>query len=316
MCKNCNIKFSIVVPVYNVKNYLERCLDSLINQTFKNIEIVLVDDGSNDGSDLICDEYASKFEYIKVVHKLNGGLSDARNVGIDNASGEYIIFVDSDDYLCCDSCEKFNLLTNDKPEVITGNAYVLRENGKIEYMKPIGSSKSVFSGLDYMVYQMSHGTCFMAAWLYVYRTDYLKKYNLRFKKGILHEDEEFTPRALINATTVSVSDIIHYNYIIREGSITTSKNKTKNALDVRDTLFSLEKIYRLVDDEDKLKILCNNLVNTFLSMWVSCNVGKNQMKKELKFLYRNCYNIKTYFKLLIFTLNTTLYKNISNMLHK
>ncbi|MBQ5852329.1 MAG: glycosyltransferase family 2 protein, partial [Lachnospiraceae bacterium] len=90
---------SIVVPVYNVEKYLERCVDSLINQTYENIEILLIDDGSKDNSGQMCDEYANKDSRITVYHKENGGLSDARNYGMDRAKGEYIIFIDSDDYV-------------------------------------------------------------------------------------------------------------------------------------------------------------------------------------------------------------------------
>ena len=90
---------SVIVPVYNVEKYLEKCIDSIINQTYQNLEIILVDDGSTDGSGKICDEYSRKDNRIKVIHKENGGLSDARNIGIKNANGGLIGFIDSDDYI-------------------------------------------------------------------------------------------------------------------------------------------------------------------------------------------------------------------------
>ena len=93
---------SVIVPVYNVENYLPRCLDSIINQTYTNLEILLVDDGATDNSGKLCDEYAQKDNRIRVFHKENGGVSSARNMGLDNATGEYIAFVDSDDYI--DKC--------------------------------------------------------------------------------------------------------------------------------------------------------------------------------------------------------------------
>lgn len=94
-----NDLISIVVPIYNVQDYLERCIQSIISQTYKNIEIILVDDGATDNSGKLCDEYLKKDERIKVIHKENGGLSDARNVGKENANGKYIAFIDSDDYI-------------------------------------------------------------------------------------------------------------------------------------------------------------------------------------------------------------------------
>lgn len=99
-----NDLISIVVPIYNVQDYLERCIESIILQTYKNIEIILVDDGATDNSGKICDEYLKKDERIKVVHKENGGLSDARNVGKENANGKYIAFIDSDDYVRTKLC--------------------------------------------------------------------------------------------------------------------------------------------------------------------------------------------------------------------
>ena len=102
---------SVIVPVYNVENYLKRCLDSIINQTYQNIEIILIDDGSTDNSGNLCEDYKKIDNRIKVVHKTNGGLSDARNTGIKKAKGKYITFVDSDDYVEYDYVEYlYNLI--------------------------------------------------------------------------------------------------------------------------------------------------------------------------------------------------------------
>ena len=98
-------KISIVVPMYNVEKYLPECVDKLLDQTYKNLEIILVDDGSPDNCGKIADDYAKKDERVKVIHKPNGGLSDARNVGMDVATGEYLMFTDSDDFLFPSACE-------------------------------------------------------------------------------------------------------------------------------------------------------------------------------------------------------------------
>lgn len=105
---------SIIVPVYNIEKYVSACIESLVNQTYKNLQIILVDDGATDNSGKICDEWANKHPKIEVVHKLNGGLSDARNAGIDNAKGRYIFFVDGDDYVLPDYIEK---IMNCDPEI-------------------------------------------------------------------------------------------------------------------------------------------------------------------------------------------------------
>src|SRR5699024_8305216 len=99
-------KISIIVPVYKVENELDRCVQSLMKQTYKNIEIILVDDGSPDQCPKLCEQYAKEDERIRVIHKKNGGLSDARNAGLNLARGEYVLYVDSDDYIEVDSCER------------------------------------------------------------------------------------------------------------------------------------------------------------------------------------------------------------------
>ena len=106
------VQFSFIVPIYNVEEYLDRCVQSLINQSFTNIEIILVDDGSPDQCPEKCDNYAKQDPRIRVIHKANGGLSDARNAGLEVAIGEYILFVDADDYIELDTCEKLNNYTN------------------------------------------------------------------------------------------------------------------------------------------------------------------------------------------------------------
>ena len=99
-------KISVIVPVYKVEKYLKRCVESIVQQTYQNIEIILVDDGSPDRCPEMCDEYARRDARIKVIHKSNGGLSDARNVGLRIATGEFILYVDSDDYIELDACER------------------------------------------------------------------------------------------------------------------------------------------------------------------------------------------------------------------
>ena len=114
---------SVIVPVYKVEQYLEKCVDSILGQTFKNIEIILVDDGSPDNSGVICDEYAKKDHRIEVIHKSNGGVSNARNVAIEQANGEYLMFIDSDDIVSDDLCKVlFEMLKNNNADISICNA--------------------------------------------------------------------------------------------------------------------------------------------------------------------------------------------------
>ena len=116
-------KISIIVPVYKVEKELDRCVQSLLKQTYKNLEIILVDDGSPDHCPILCDQYALEDERIRVIHKKNGGLSDARNAGLNLATGEYVLYVDSDDYIELDTCERFiKAAGNQKIDIVVGNA--------------------------------------------------------------------------------------------------------------------------------------------------------------------------------------------------
>ena len=145
---------SIIVPIYNVEQYLERCIESIINQTYKNLEIILVDDGSKDNSGTIADTYASKDNRIKVIHKENGGLSDARNHGLDQSKGKYIMFIDSDDFIDSSMCEiLFETAEKYFSDIVSCNYYIYRNKNHISvHPMSIQEDEKVFSGIDILKY--------------------------------------------------------------------------------------------------------------------------------------------------------------------
>lgn len=126
---------SVIVPIYNVEKYLTKCIESIINQTYENLEIILVDDGSPDNCPIICDEYAKRDSRVKVIHKKNGGLSDARNAGLDIATGEYIMFIDSDDFVEIDMMESMmnNMIDNNVDLVVCNIKYIYDNSEKVKY---------------------------------------------------------------------------------------------------------------------------------------------------------------------------------------
>ena len=235
------MKLSVIVPVYKVEPYLRKCVDSLLQQDLADdeYEIILVDDGSPDGCGAICDDYASQHAHVKVVHRPNGGLSAARNSGIEVATGDYVFFVDSDDYV------EPNVLRTlvDKAEV--DDLDVLRfnyrnVNERYEAFEPNKVSKpfmdyrdEVCDGPTFLVERLGYG-CY--AWQFVVRRALLD--TCRFKKGIYLEDTEWTPRLLAEAQRVTSTDLIVYNYLQREGSITQNKDAEKKKKLLAD-LFSL-----------------------------------------------------------------------------
>ena len=221
------MRFSIIVPIYKVEKYIQKCISTLIGQTYPDIEIILVDDGSPDRCPQICDEYAKLDNRIIVIHKQNGGLSDARNAGLEIASGDYVIFVDSDDYINSDTCERLLKYAETNCDILIGDAIV--EGASIE-MSHIQPTMKIYSGIEYLNEAFHADKAPMAAWLNIYKRNFLVENGLRFKCGILHEDEQFTPRALFLATSVIVTGVNFYHYFIRENSITTKKDKRKNKI--------------------------------------------------------------------------------------
>jgi len=222
------VKLSIIVPVYNVEAYLRRCVESVLKQDYKDYEIILVDDGSTDNSGKMCDELAQENEKIKVIHKENGGLSSARNVGINAACGKYIMLLDSDDWIADGCLMKFSLLMDKGYDLIMGRAWTIDDDGnkkdKIAYRIPAG----VYSAPD-SIEELTAGEVSFCSQFYIYRTDYVNNNSLRFLNGILHEDELWMPIALLKAETIYVSDIYFYYHYVRKGSIMHSKNYERSA---------------------------------------------------------------------------------------
>lgn len=306
--------FSIIVPVYKVEKYLEKCVFSLINQTFKDIEIILVDDGSPDNCPVMCDDFALSDSRIRVIHKTNGGLSDARNAGLSVARGEYVFFVDSDDYIEVTTCEKFQKFTCQNIDIIVGQALV--ENGNCE-LKHINAVEQIFEGKEYLLKALEEKKAPMAAWLNVYRRKFLIDNQLSFKLGILHEDEQFTPRAFLAANTVIVTDIAFYHYIIRSGSIMTTPDKRKNIIDIYNTCCELEEIYLKLENEQLKKYLLDSLVSKYLSIFQLGKLhryGKTYVHKD--FVKRNVFCKRTRKKVFLFCFSPRLYYYINILTKK
>ena len=138
---------SVIVPVYNVEQYIRKCIESILNQTYNKMEIILVDDGSTDNSGIICDEYSKRDKRIKVIHKINGGLSDARNAGLDICTGDYIVFVDSDDYIKNNMIEMLHKDILEKRADISVCSYFFDNDGNIK-RKNISTEKFVTAGQE------------------------------------------------------------------------------------------------------------------------------------------------------------------------
>ena len=235
------MKLSIIVPVYNVEAYLKKCVDSLLDQDIPvaDYEIILVDDGSLDASGQICDQYAGPHENIRVIHQSNAGLSVARNTGIASAKGEYIQFVDSDDYLEPNVLNGIlSRLENDRLDVLRINYQNVREDGGVfepnKTPKPFADySTVVCDGLTFLNERLGF-TCYAVQ--FVVKASILQQEGNGFNKGIYYEDVEWTPRILLQANRVASSPVMVYNYLYRQDSITRNINYGKRRKAIKDKL--------------------------------------------------------------------------------
>jgi len=227
------MKVSVIVPVFNVEKYLRKCLDSLVNQTFKDYEVILVNDGSTDSSGNIISEYTSKYPFIKSFNKENGGMSSARNLGLNYASGEYIAFVDSDDYVELFFLEKmYEKAKSTDSDVVICDYYAINSEEK-RYMK----CHMNYSPDEKIEYLLSPPM----VWSKLIKKEIMDQ--IRFKEGIYYEDLDICIRLHSLINKVSFVDEPLYNYYVQHsGSIMTQKSFNNHLLDIFTVLDDCKKI--------------------------------------------------------------------------
>lgn len=273
--------FSVVVPVYNTKPYLDRCVQSLLCQQFENFEIILVDDGSTDGSGDTCDMYAAENTRVRTFHTKHKGPSAARNLGIENATKEYLLFVDSDDCVNSNMCSilEKKLHHYGNSDLVSFDA--LREDGeKCEHMRRVPMGYNICSGREYLLQGYKKRNVNVQVWMYAFRRAFLNHEHLRFREGILHEDVEFMPRVLLKAKRVLIVSDVFYYYKIREDSISTTKDKSKNIEDLFNVLKEQSRV-ALVQDQQMKKWMLNAVLDSYLNMVQEARMDRPEYKKYL-----------------------------------
>ena len=252
---------SVIIPVYNVEQYLRECVDSVINQTYRYIEIILIDDGSTDSSGNICEEYKSTDSRIRLIHQENHGLGYARNVGLREAAGKYIIFLDSDDYWELTALE--DLVEEAEKNDLQMIAFSARSfcDGIDHHKGPSYShtvqNRIVKNGLESLSLSKLHREYYAQACLRFYRLDYLRENGFQFDEGIIHEDESFSFLAYIHADRVECFDERYYNRRYRPGSIMMNRDLVQSAHGYRvaiDTLLQYMQRRKLSPLEKKMYI--------------------------------------------------------------
>lgn len=256
---------SIIIPVYNVEQYLRDCLNSVVTQTYPDYEVICVNDGSTDGSLAILEEFQNKYNQIKVISQQNRGLSGARNAGIRAAKGDYLFFLDSDDWIEPNTLEILAQKQRGE-DLVCFNGRRVFEDGRTEEPDS-GIEETKLKGWEYygkyaLVRRKFHFVCSV---LRLYRREYLLEHKLFFEEGIYHEDNLFTPFACYYAQTVKVIPDCLYIYRIREGSITTTINfkRIKDLIWVDNKLATFFNSISSIEKEQLNKILTTDYIYAF-----------------------------------------------------
>lgn len=291
---------SVVIPVYNVEKYLRQCVNSVLEQRLDNIEIILVDDGSPDGCPAICDEYANKYEEVKVIHKKNGGVSSARNEGILAAKGEYLIFMDSDDWWNPEINVREMLLEvrrHTDVEMFLFNSYDYVEGqGVFErndhyYLKNIrtDSVKNYYQDL------LSNGNLEVHAATKIIKRNFIVNNNLYFYEGILSEDNEWMLRVLRNLETVFILNFPLYIYRAGRQDSITQNIKKKNIEDLLMIVHASVQYYKNNEKNSDLKSLelCHASYLWFSALGLSAKLNKSE-RKDVKELFQVTKSVCVY----------------------
>lgn len=313
------VKISVIIPVYNVEKYIEKCLDSIVNQTMKDIEIIIVNDGSEDNSENIIKHWMknNKTIIIKYLQKENGGLSDARNFGVSHATGKYIAFIDSDDYIDKDLFENLEKYIDEDIDIIKFKMKTVDENGNI-LEKLEGPVFKKCTGEEAFEKLCTEDKFLDPACIYLYKRDFFISNKFKYAIGTYHEDFGLTPLIIINAKSFVSTNEMGYNYLQRDNSITGNENIQKDIKKAKDLLRHYDNMIKKIDSytiseksKDLIKRYYANTIILKAEELQKDNKEFNKYVKELKKrkVYKNIkpYNTKQLLKRFILKFNMKLY---------
>ena len=286
-------RFSVIVPVYNIEEYISQCITSILEQSFKDFELIIIDDGSTDGSGKICDGFAASDNRIRVIHKENGGLSDARNTGLRNVNGDYVVFIDGDDYIEPGSFAAISgkLGKRMEPDVLVTKIRQVFEDGTINYMDYEMPIKLLDEGKkdDYIKWLFVRSDNTWPSVRFVVKGDLILKHNLQFLKGYLHEDIDWTSHLFLFSESYASLDSFWYNHRKgRPGSITAG-HSSKGIYDVIKVAASnIRDSHYEVLPFNQRKVIFERLVRSVLyKLKDSRNLGRSEREAILQAIEEN-----------------------------
>lgn len=272
-----DVKVSVIVPVYNSEDYVGKSIESLMRQTLKEIEIILVDDGSKDNSGKICDEYAKKDERIVVIHKENGGLADARNAGMKVVKGKYIMFLDADDLFEEDSCEHmYNTIEKNGVDYVIGNYQMMNEDGTRWENSAFDQEKYKDFKLHIHDFKNSFFVMNSTAWNKIYRTQFLIDNNITFEVPAPAEDAYFTSICYMKAVYGFYTSKVIYLYRNSPNSI----SKVRSEKYFKGINYAYRKIYEAFEENGELGHY--RYVYAKINAYITCQLIDSDISKEAK----------------------------------
>ena len=275
------MKLSIIIPVYNVEQYLQNCVQSVITQTYQDLQVILVNDGSTDSSGILCDQLAQQDSRIQVVHKQNGGLSDARNAGLKVATGDYVAFLDSDDvYLHNDGLEQLMALAQiEQPDVLLFQAVDVYPHHQTARKAYDENYMATHTGAEVFAQLVRTQSFNMSACFQLIRRELLESHQLYFEKGLLSEDVDWSLRLWQHVSKVRAINLPLYGYQHREGSISTTYT-IRNLRSYEHIFAKFVQLYneRVVDAHTEL--YWKTVMGYLAQMYTSCLYAYGQIARK------------------------------------
>lgn len=308
---------SVIIPVYNVEKYLDKCMISLLNQQYADMEIVIVDDKSTDGSLSIAKEY-EKYNNVKVISKeKNSGLSDSRNIGIKESSGQYLMFLDSDDYVEDDCLLKIQEIVKEqnKPDIVYFGYSEEYEDKNVRHIKYgyVSPKNKEYTGEEFALAELKQRNLYAAACFGIYKRELIVENEILFESGIFHEDELWTPQIILHADRVYTSDYVFYHYLRREGSITRSDDKTRHGKDMLYICKKLDEVVKKIENVELKKYMNNHIAMLYMKGMTEGKMYKKQVKIDKFYPMRKVCFAKDRAKAVLFAVSLRLYCKINMM---
>jgi len=308
--ERCATTFTVIVPAYNIGKHINRCLESIQAISLYNLEIIIVDDGSTDGTALVCEQISRGDRRMEVVRQSNAGLSVARNAGLARAHGEYVAFVDGDDYISPESLiAAIDRAYDEDADVVVGGAFVVDQAGLTHTRRALVEPGSqMFTGAEYLEAALAQNRMSMCVPYSIYRRALLVEHGIEFEPGLYHEDELWSPQVFLAAERVVCTSPFYF-HLKREDSIMTGGNHGKRSQDLQRVVELLASQVDALPESKLKRVLNDNLVSLFLNAVYLGGIPKKRTNWSLRpvALHRRAMTMRNKLRAYLYLANPRVY---------